>query len=144
LCSGCFLFNLVQRFADAQLKTQETCVGKNWRFGMGIQHWSDNIIIVDLPEEPELVEEIEGLVEMIGGEDHCSVVMDFSGVDAVTSSSLSKLLELRKLLVECGRRLIFCSLPGTTRGVLAVTGLDQVFELAEDKFAALATIEMIG
>lgn len=111
---------------------------------MGIQHWSDNIVIVDLPQEPELGDELDTLVEMIAGEDHCSVVIDFSSVGVVTSSNLSKLLELRKILVECGRRLVFCGLPPTTRGVLNVTGLDQVFELADDKFAALATIEMIG
>jgi anti-anti-sigma factor len=111
---------------------------------MGIQHWSDNIIVVDLPEEPELAEEIETLVDMVAGEDHCSVVVDFAGVDVITSSSLSKLLQLRKILVGCGRRLIFCSIPPTTRGVFKVTGLEQAFELADDKFAALATLEMIG
>ena len=44
----------------------------------------------------------------------------------------------------CGRRLVFCGIPAATRGVFTVTGLDQVFELADDKFAALATLEMIG
>lgn len=111
---------------------------------MGIQHWSDNIVIVDLPEEPEMAEELVTLVEMLAGRDHCSVVIDFSGVGVVTSSSLSKLLELRKMSLDDGRRLIFCGVPPTTRGVFKVTGLDQVFELADDKFAALATLEMIG
>jgi len=111
---------------------------------MGIQHWSDNIIIVDLPEEPEMAEELETLVEMISDQDHCSMVIDFSSVGIVTSSSLSKLLHLHKKLVGCGRRLVFCGIPAATRGVFTVTGLDQVFELADDKFAALATLEMIG
>lgn len=111
---------------------------------MGIQHWSDNILVVDLPEEPELADELETLVDILADQDHCSVVIDFSSADVVTSSSLSKLLELRKILAECGRRLIFCGVPATTRGVLKVTGLDHAFELADDKFAALATLEMIG
>lgn len=111
---------------------------------MGIQHWADNIIIVDLPEEPEMAEELETLVEMISDRDHCSIVIDFASVGVITSSSLSKLLQLRRTLVDCGRRLIFCSVPPTTRGVFKVTGLDQAFELADDKFTALATLEMIG
>jgi anti-anti-sigma factor len=111
---------------------------------MGIQHWSDNIIVVDLPEEPEMSEEIETLVDMLADEDHCSVVIDFSSIGVITSSSLSKLLELRKVLLDGERRLIFCSVPATTRGVFTVTGLDRAFELADDKFAALATLEMIG
>jgi len=111
---------------------------------MGIQHWSDNIVIVDLPQEPEMAEDLETLVEMLSGEDHCSVVVDFSSVGVVTSSSLSKLLELRKMLLDCGRRLIFCGLHDATRGIFAVTGLDEAFEIADDKFVALATLEMIG
>ncbi len=111
---------------------------------MGIQHWSDNIIIVDLPEEPEMAEELETLVEMLSDRDHCSMVIDFSSVGVVSSSSLSKLLQLRKMSLDCGRRLIFCGVPSTTSGVFKVTGLDQAFELADDKFAALATLEMIG
>ena len=111
---------------------------------MGIQHWSDNIIVVDLPGEPEIAEELEALAEMLSDLDHCNVVMDFSSVGIVTSVSLSKLLELRKHLHDCERRLIFCSLPPATRGIFTVTGLDQIFELADDKFAALATLEMIG
>jgi anti-anti-sigma regulatory factor len=111
---------------------------------MGIQHWSDNILVVDLPEEPEITEELDTLADMLSDRDHCSVVIDFSDVGVITSLSLSKLLELRKVLLGCGRRLIFCSVPATTRGVFTVTGLDQAFELADDKFAALATLEMIG
>jgi anti-anti-sigma factor len=111
---------------------------------MAIQHWSDNIIVVDLPLEPEMADELETLVDMLSDLDHCSVVIDFSNVSIVTSSSLSKLLELRKHLVDCSRRLIFCGIPPATRSVFTVTGLDQVFELADDKFAALATLEMIG
>jgi anti-anti-sigma regulatory factor len=112
---------------------------------MGIQHWSDNIIILDLPEEPEMGEELEALVEMLSDRDHCSAVIDFSSVGGVvSSSSLSKLLELRKTSLDCGRRLIFCGVPSATRGVFKVTGLDQAFELADNKFTALATLEMIG
>ena len=110
---------------------------------MGIQHWADNIIIVDLPEEPEMAEELETLVEMISDRDHCSIVIDFASVGVVTSSSLSKLLKLRKLLADCGHRLVFCNVAPATRGIFTVTGLDGIFELADDKFVALASLQIV-
>lgn len=111
---------------------------------MGIQRWSDNIILVDLPQEPEIADELETVVEMVRDKDDCDVVIDFSGVDMVTSSSLSRLLKLRKPLVECGRRLILCGTAAAIKGIFTITGLEGVFEMADDKFAALATLEMIG
>ncbi len=72
------------------------------------------------------------------------MVVDFSSVDIVTSSSLSKLLKLRKLTGDCGHRLVFCSVAPATKGIFTVTGLDGVFELADDKFVALASLQMVG
>jgi anti-anti-sigma factor len=71
------------------------------------------------------------------------VVIDFCQVDIITSSSISKLLKLRKLLADCGHRLIFCSVAPATRGVFTVTGLDGIFEITDDKFVALASLQMV-
>lgn len=76
---------------------------------MGIQNWSEEILLVDLPQEPELGDELKTITEMVRDRGDCDVVVDFSSVDIVTSSSLSKLLRLRKLLVDCGHRLVFCN-----------------------------------
>ena len=111
---------------------------------MGIQNWSENIILVDLPQEPEMADELEAVNEMVSDGGNYDVVIDFSSVDMVTSSSLSGLLKLREPLVERGRRLILCGTAAAIKGVLTITGLDAVFELADDKFEALATLEMIG
>jgi anti-anti-sigma factor len=111
---------------------------------MGIQNWSDDIILVDLPQEPEMADELETVAEMVRDKGSCDLVIDFSGVDMVTSSSLSRLLKLHKPLADCGRRIILCGVAAAIKGVFTITGLDGVFELADDKFAALATLEMIG
>ena len=111
---------------------------------MGIQNWSDNIILVDLPQEPDMVEELETVNEIVSDGGKYDVVIDFSEVDMVTSSSLSGLLKLREPLVKSGRRMILCGTAAGIKGVLTITGLDAVFELANDKFDALATLEMIG
>lgn len=109
---------------------------------MAIQNWSDEIILVDLPEEPEMGEELKTVTITVRDRGDCDVVIDFSNVDIVTSSSLSKLLRLRKLAADCGHRVVFCNVAAATRGIFTVTGLDGVFDLADDKFVALAGLQM--
>ncbi len=111
---------------------------------MAIQNWSEDIILVDLPCEPEMADELDTVTTAVRDRGDCDVVIDFSGVDIVTSSSISKLLKLRKLLGDCGHRLVFCSVAAATKGIFTVTGLDGIFELADDKFVALASLQMVG
>ena len=110
---------------------------------MGIQDWSEDIILVDLPQEPEMGDELKTVTTMVRDRGDCEVVIDFSNVDIITSSSISKLLKLRKLLADCGHRLVFCSVAAATRGI-TVTGLDGIFEFADDKFVALASLQMVS
>jgi len=111
---------------------------------MGIQNWSEDILLVDLPQEPEMGDELKTVTEMVRDRGDCEVVIDFSNVDIITSSSISKLLKLRKLLADCGHRLVFCSVAAATKGIFTVTGLDGIFEFADDKFVALAGLQMVG
>ena len=111
---------------------------------MGIQNWSEDIMLVDLPPEPELGDELKTATEMIRDRGDCEMVIDFSDVDIITSSSLSKLLKLRKLVGDCGHRLVFCSVAPATKGIFTITGLDGIFEIVEDKFVALAGLQMVG
>jgi anti-anti-sigma factor len=111
---------------------------------MGIQNWSEEIILVDLPQEPDMGEELKNVTEITRDRGDCDVVVDFSNVDIVTSSSLSKLLKLRKMLTDCGHRLVFCNVAAATRGIFTVTGLDGIFEMAEDKFVALAGLQLVN
>jgi len=108
---------------------------------MGFQNWSDDIILVDLPREPRMRNELKTLIEIVRDRGDCDVVVDFSSVDIMTSTSIASLLRLRKLLEDCSHRLIFCNVPPATRGVFSVVGLDEVFEFFDDKFAALASLQ---
>ncbi len=109
---------------------------------MGIQNWSDDVILVDLVPEPDLGDEVVSLTQTVRDRGDCDVVVDFSAIDIITSSSLSKLLKLRKMMTDCGHNLIFCSVAPATKGVFIVTGLDDVFEFVDDKFVALASLQM--
>jgi anti-anti-sigma factor len=110
---------------------------------MGIQNWSEDIILVDLPQEPQMGDELKAVTEIVRDRGDCEVVIDFSKVDIVTSSSLSKLLRLRKLLADCSHRLVFCNVAAATKGIFMVTGLEGIFEITDDKFVALASLQMV-
>lgn len=110
---------------------------------MGIQDWSENVISVDLRAEPETRNQIEEVIHQVRDKGDCGVVMDFTKVTILTSTSLAALLRLRKLLTDCGQRLVLCSVGSATKGVISVTGLDGVFEIVDDKFAALAQVEVM-
>jgi len=102
---------------------------------------SQGILTVDLPREPEMGAELKAATEITRDRGDCDVVVDFSNVDIVSSSSISKLLRLNKLLTGCEHRLVLCGLANDTRDIFAVAGLDEVFEFTHDKSAALAAIK---
>ena len=74
---------------------------------MGIQNWDENIILVDLLAEPEMADELNTVTGMVRDRGDCDVVVDFSSIDIVTSSSISAFLKLNKLLTDCEHKLIF-------------------------------------
>ena len=111
---------------------------------MGIQNWSENIVLVDLSQEPQTGDELKAVTEIVRDRGDCDVVIDFSSVDIITSSSISGLLKLHKLLTDCEHRLVFCNVAAATKGVFTVTGLDEIFEFVDDKLIALTGLQLIN
>jgi len=111
---------------------------------MGIQYWSQHILLVSLPWELQEREELQRVVEMVQEGGDCNVVVDFSSVDVAGGRTLTRLLELRRLLQDRGRKLVLCGLAPATRGVFTIARLDEVFDFVKDKFAALAHLQILG
>ena len=110
---------------------------------MGIQNWSENIILIDLPAEPLMGDELKTVIDIVKDRDCSDVVVDFSSVDIITSSSLSKFLKLRKILMDEEHQLVFCNVAPATKGIFSVTGLEGIFRIADDKFVALAGLQLV-
>jgi anti-anti-sigma factor len=106
-----------------------------------MQNLAENIILVELPKEPEMGDEINTVMEILLNRDGCNAIIDFSNVDTVTSPSLSKMLKLRKLLIDRGNRLVFCNVAVRSKRIFQVTGLDQMFEFVDDKHTSLAILQ---
>jgi anti-anti-sigma factor len=111
---------------------------------MGIQDWSENVILVNIEPEPDMCDELKAVTDIIRQRKDCSVVIDFSDADIVTSSSLAQLLRLQKILDDNNQQFVLCGMSQKTRGIFAVTGLDKVFEFVEDRFTALAGLQLTG
>jgi anti-anti-sigma factor len=88
--------------------------------------------------------ELKTIFDIANDRGDCDVILDFSNVDIITSPSLSMLLKLRKFLTDCGHRLVFCGVPPLTKNAFEVTGLDGIFELADDEATASKNLQHVG
>jgi len=111
---------------------------------MGIQNWSEDIILAELPAELGIGEELETVIEIVREEGNHNVILDFSSVGIVISSTLTKLLMLHKLLSDSGHQLVLCSVAPATKDIFTVAGLDGIFEITDDKFVALESLQMVS
>ena len=109
---------------------------------MAIQDWSEEIVVVDLEKEPDFTDELNALFDRYEKEPNKDVVLNFARVKFLNSSNISLLLKMRKLLVDNQRRVFLCGIPVQVWGVFLLTGLDSIFDVAEDTATALATLQM--
>lgn len=109
---------------------------------MGIQNWSETLLLVNLAKEPDMGEELQTVITIVMENGELDVVVDFADTDIITSSSVAKLLKLRKVLYDNNRKLVFCSLRPKTKSIFNITGLDSVFEFVDDQFIALASMQL--
>ena len=108
---------------------------------MRVEELSDDVLLVVLPKEPRLRTELAKLNETLGKRKDCDVIIDLSLVEIITSSSISNLMILHSLLDEHGRKLILCNVALPTKGVFKTVGLDELFDFAVSRPAALALLQ---
>ena len=110
---------------------------------MPIQNWSEEIILATLQDDPQFSDDLNALTEQVEAGPAMHVALDFSDVSFLNSSNIAKLLKLRKLVVaNGGRKLKLCAINTQTWGVFLVTGLDKVFEFADDVATGLTSLQI--
>ncbi len=108
---------------------------------MAIQNWSDDIMVVELGDDPQFAEELTNLMDTLESKDK-DVVLNFGAVSFVNSSNIAKLLRLRKQMIAKKRRLVLCDVNTQVWGVFLMTGLDKIFEFTKDISTALTSIQL--
>jgi len=120
-------------------ETYEDRMGLNERAKMDTQNVPEDVIVVDLPsQEPQIANKLKSINEIVSNRADCNVIIDFDGVEIITSSSISNLIILHKFLHEHGHKLILCNIAFVTKCIFTVAGLDSIFDFADDTSAALA------
>ena len=110
---------------------------------MSIENWSENILVVELQDDPAFTDDVTALCEELNGRKDVDVVLNFAGINHVNSSNIAKLLKLRKqVVIADGRQLCLCGLDTHVWGVFLVTGLDKVFEFADELSLGLASVQI--
>ncbi len=85
----------------------------------------------------EIGAEFETLVDEIGMR---QLLVDFDGVEALSSSALGALVSLRDRLKNANGRLWLAGLSDDIARLFALTRLDRMFQVYADREAALAAI----
>jgi len=108
---------------------------------MGIQNFSEDVLLIILPEQPQHGQEIEIVIRLLRDSAGFDVMVDFSKVEILTSGSICGLITLDKLLKGSGRKLAFFNIPSAIKQIFVRTGLMAVFDLADDEFDAIQHIQ---
>jgi len=104
---------------------------------MGTKDWSEDIIIVKLPAEPQTSDELQAVTKIALDRPDCDLIVDFSDVDTATCLSLCIVMKLHKILTDHGHRLILYNVNVATRGILHTYAFDRIFEVVGDAQLAL-------
>jgi len=110
---------------------------------MPIENWSDNVLLVELADDPQFTDDLNALLETAEQRGDCDVVLNFQNVTFLNSSNIAKLLKLRKMqVVNHKRKVKLCAVSTHVWGVFLVTGLDKIFELYDDVASGLASLQL--
>lgn len=108
-------------------------------------NWSEDIVICDLRDEPELSEELTDLYNRLVGvkaPTAPSVVLNLAGVTYLNSSNIAQMLRIRRRLMECERAMKLCAVADTVWSIMLLTGLDKVFQFTQDTATAIAGLQI--
>lgn len=110
---------------------------------MAIQQWSENVILGDMEDDPQFTDDINAIIDQCGENQHVDVLINLTNVSFLNSSNIAKLLKLRKVVqVSNQRKLKLCGVNNQVWGVFLVTGLDRIFDFADDVPSGLASLQM--
>ncbi len=111
---------------------------------MSIQHWSQDVILVELPEEVDKHHELQTVTALLRHGNACDVVVDFSRAEVMGAAGLAHLQKIRRWVKGRGHKLTLCHVAPALRGIFTIAHLDDLFEFADDRFTALASPQAAG
>lgn len=109
---------------------------------MAIQKWSEDTLILEPGDDPQFSDEMQEAMKYLRNGQTPNVVINFSGVGFLNSTSVGKLLQIRKEVHSAKRRIIVCGVNSQVWGLFMVMGLDKLLETTNDMATALASLQI--
>jgi len=109
---------------------------------VSVENWSEDILVVELQDDPAFSDDVTTVIDQVDGTRDVDVVLNLAGVNYLNSSNIAKLLKLRKKLHGRRRRLVLCGIDTKVWGLFLVTGLDKVFDFADNVAMGLASVQL--
>ena len=97
---------------------------------------------MELQDDPAFSDDLTALTDQLESRQDVDVVLSLAAVKYLNSSNIAKLLKIRKKLITSKRRLVLCGIDTSIWGLFLVTGLDKVFEFADNLANALASVQL--
>ena len=110
---------------------------------MPVQQWSDTVLLGEMSDDPQFTEDISAIIEQCAENSNLDVLISLQDVSFLNSSNIAKILKLRKTVqISNQRRLKLCGVSTQVWGVFLVTGLDRIFDFADDVPSGLAALQL--
>lgn len=89
----------------------------------------------------EVAEQLLGLLPTEGAGAGAGLILDFAGVESVSSAMLGKLILLQRRMEAAGGRLRLCDVSAGLHAVIRTTNLDRLFPIDRDRRESLEALE---
>lgn len=108
---------------------------------MATSNLTEQVLLITLPSHPQASSDIQRATRKITARTPRHVIIDFSQVQIISSSTVSELLIIENHLHELNRRLILCCVPAKIQALLISVGLQSLFQIANDSLEAFEMLE---
>lgn len=108
---------------------------------MTTQNLAEHVLLITLPAEPPAHCELEAVVRAVGPRPERDIIVSFAFARVLPSTTVCSLIILERRLRAVGRHLVLCSVPPAVMGIFRRVGLHELFQFADDKVAALQSLD---
>ncbi len=109
---------------------------------MAIQQWSEQILVVDLNDDPSFSEEILTVGDRLGSGEPNHVVLNLANVTRLSPPNITQMLMLWEMVDHCDRHLKVCGVSNGVWSSILVSELDKFFDFSPDLPNALASLQL--
>jgi anti-anti-sigma regulatory factor len=108
---------------------------------MSAENLTEQVLLVTLPRQPQSSSDIQHATSLLSLAERRHVIIDFSSVEILPSSTISELIIIENRLHEIDRQLVLCGTPHKIRELLRRVGLASLFHFVDNRDAALQLLE---